>query len=451
MGFYKTFSRRLFHSDNERTDLVKKNIWGTVLIKGLSVPVSLLIVPVTINYINSEMYGIWLTLTSIVGWIGFFDIGFGNGLRNKLAETIALGDYHKGKCYISTTYACLILIFFVVGLISYIVIPFINWSNILNTSYDYEQQIIAVMRIVVVFFCIQMVLKVQTNVWMALQMNAVASLSDALGQVITLIGIWILTKIAFPSLTLLALVYNGAPVIVFLIMTFLLFERRKDLRPFLQGIKREYAGQILNLGGKFFIIQMSVLLTYSTTNFIMSNVAGPESVTEFNVVYKYLNIANMIMSMIIAPIWSAYTDAYTRNDLNWMQTTYKRLLFIFCAILGLLLFMTMVYVPVFKIWLGDSVEVHISMVVIVFFYILSLIWVNLNSAILNGIGKISFILIWCNVQTLFTIPVSYVLGKSIGAEGVILGILLVSLPSWFFLPYQVVHIMRGDAKGIMNR
>ena len=139
MVSYKTLFRSLFHSENERTDLIKKNIWGTVLIKGLSVPVSLLIVPVTINYINSEMYGIWLTLTSIVGWIGFFDIGFGNGLRNKLAETIAQGDYHKGKCYISTTYACLILIFFVVGLISYLVIPLFNWSNLIYLKS--EQQI----------------------------------------------------------------------------------------------------------------------------------------------------------------------------------------------------------------------------------------------------------------------------------------------------------------------
>ena len=44
-------------------------------IKTVGVFVSLFIVPITLGYLSEEEYGIWLTLSSMLAWIGFFDIG----------------------------------------------------------------------------------------------------------------------------------------------------------------------------------------------------------------------------------------------------------------------------------------------------------------------------------------------------------------------------------------
>ena len=110
----------IFNSDNTRTKLAIKNIIGSLFVKGGSILISLLIVPLTINYVSTEKYGIWLTLSSIIAWFSFFDIGLGNGLKNKLAHAIANEDHNLAKIYISTTYAILailvaifILVFFV--------------------------------------------------------------------------------------------------------------------------------------------------------------------------------------------------------------------------------------------------------------------------------------------------------------------------------------------------
>lgn len=88
------FSKKIFNG-NERTVLIKKNIAGSILIKGWNCIVQLLLVPITLNCLNQYEYGIWLTINSILLWIDQFDIGLGNGLRNKLAEALAKGD--KGK------------------------------------------------------------------------------------------------------------------------------------------------------------------------------------------------------------------------------------------------------------------------------------------------------------------------------------------------------------------
>ena len=56
--------------------------------------IGLVLVPLTINYLNPTKYGIWITLSSVIGWFSFFDIGLGNGLRNRFAEAIANNDHN---------------------------------------------------------------------------------------------------------------------------------------------------------------------------------------------------------------------------------------------------------------------------------------------------------------------------------------------------------------------
>lgn len=72
---------RLTSSTDKRTTTIKKNIIGSFLIKGCSIIISLMLVPITLGYVSSELYGIWLTLSSIMMWISFFDIGFTLGLK----------------------------------------------------------------------------------------------------------------------------------------------------------------------------------------------------------------------------------------------------------------------------------------------------------------------------------------------------------------------------------
>ena len=99
------------NSGSARSIKAKKNVIQMFVIRGFSILIGFVLLPVTIGYVNSETYGIWLTISSMVAWISFFDIGIGNGLKNKLAEALAQDDYELGRKYVSTTYAILSLIF----------------------------------------------------------------------------------------------------------------------------------------------------------------------------------------------------------------------------------------------------------------------------------------------------------------------------------------------------
>ena len=51
-----------FTKGNERSVAVKKNIAVSLVLKCISILVSLQVVPLTIGYVNPTKYGIWLTL-----------------------------------------------------------------------------------------------------------------------------------------------------------------------------------------------------------------------------------------------------------------------------------------------------------------------------------------------------------------------------------------------------
>src|SRR3954463_5475796 len=94
----------LLNKGHQRSVKAKKNIAASFLIKGASIAISLILVPMTIHYVNASRYGIWLALSSMITWMTFFDIGFTQGLRNKFGEAKAQGNIQLARIYISTTY-----------------------------------------------------------------------------------------------------------------------------------------------------------------------------------------------------------------------------------------------------------------------------------------------------------------------------------------------------------
>lgn len=115
---FKIYNRVGIKSD--RTRNIVKHIGWSFLFKGGGVIVNFMLVPLIINYLDTENYGVWLTLSSFISWFSFFDIGLGNGLRNKFAEAKAQGNYENAQAFVSTAY-------FTIGSVSIFLI-FVFWG-----------------------------------------------------------------------------------------------------------------------------------------------------------------------------------------------------------------------------------------------------------------------------------------------------------------------------------
>ena len=155
--------------------------------------------------VTRKMYGIWLTLSSIMMWMYFFDGGFTLGLRNKLTEALANNDYAKGKSLVTTTYVVMILIFVPFCILLESLLPFVDLSALLNVDAKYELVMRQTMSLLILFCCMNMIVNVFSSVLAAYQKVALSSLFSVIGQAISLVIIYCMTLYCTSSLPNLAL------------------------------------------------------------------------------------------------------------------------------------------------------------------------------------------------------------------------------------------------------
>ena len=156
-----------FVSNHPLSSLYLKQVSSTLVIKVLSMLISLAYVPLVLGYLDQEKYGIWITLTTVVNWIRLLDFGMGGGMRNKLAEAISLKQYEKGRVYVSTTFGILGSTFLLALLAFYVVNPVLNWQGILNTSIISSSELGSLTNIVVAFIILGFILQPVTLVYAA--------------------------------------------------------------------------------------------------------------------------------------------------------------------------------------------------------------------------------------------------------------------------------------------
>jgi len=447
---YHRLKYRLLGGD-ERTSRTKRNILEMFIIRGLSQATGLLIVPLTLRYLNTTKYGIWLTLSSIIMWFNFFDIGLGNGLRNKLAESLARDDTKLARTYISTTYAFLTLISIGLLLIYLLLMPFLNWSRILNTPPELSQEINIVAFITFVAFCLRFVFGTISIILLAHQEPAINSLIDFFINITTLIFIWILTRIHQSSLIAFSVVLSLASIgVPFLASLWFFTHRFKDLAPSYRSVDLTYGKGLINLGLRFFILQVSYVLLFSTSNILISQLFSPGDVVPYNIAYKYYNLLAVAFSILLAPFWSAYTEAYTKNDYTWIKGTMRRLQQAWGCLLLVTILFTIFANDFYRIWVGKNVYVPIEISLAIAFYILVTSWSSMYSSFINGTGKIQLQVYVSIIISVINIPLAIFLAKNfhLGIVGVILAPSISLFLTSFLWPIQVKKILTNTGNGV---
>ena len=438
-----------FFGDSERSTTLSKNIIGSLFLKGISIVVQLMLVPMTLTYLSKELYGIWLTISSVVLWLTFFDVGFSLGLKNRLAEAIARGNLERGRQLVSTTYVMLFAIFVPLGLICELIIPYFDWTKILNVDASYGPVLVVTMRILILSFVLQMIFNSISTILAAFQRVAFANAFTVLGNIISLIVIWLLIQFTEPSLINMALAISFVPVAVYIVSSLILFSGQlRAVRPSLLAFRKDAIGDIFSLGAKFFIIQIQLIIMQQATNLLISNISNPDFVAYYNIVYRYLGAAMMVFNLVLGPLWPAFTDAYTKGDYPWMRSTYRTLtrLYLFC--LGAIIVMCVISPFAYSIWLGNAITIPWAMTISIATYFAILMWDSLQTNLLNGIGAVKLQSYVTCIGIVFHIPLSFLLGHYIGAYGVVVSLMLITFIYAACLTTQSDKILRKKATGI---
>jgi O-antigen/teichoic acid export membrane protein len=436
-----------------RSSLLQKNILASFLIKGWSAVIVLLLVPATLHCLGEYKNGIWLTISSLLLWIDNMDIGLGNGLRNKIAEYMAHGECERTRSLVSSTFAMLSCIIIPVMLVLLLLIAVGDPYQVFNAAPTKVPHLDQVLMVTVILVCTSFVFKLIGNFYMGLQLPAVSNLLIALGQTLALIGTYIVLWSGSHSLMLIALVNTLSPLLVYLLAyPYTFFYKYPQLRPSFRLIDFKEAKAVINMGVQFFIMQISSVVLFMTSNILISNLFSPEMVTPYQITYRYFSILLVVFTVICMPFWNATTDAYQRNDMEWIRQAARKLRLMTIGILLCLIVMVALSDIVYAIWIDRQTVIDIRMSIVMAAYIFILIYSMRYSYFINGIGTLRLQLIFTATAAIVFIPLAYF--ATWWTHDIIwfmVVMCLVNIPGLIVNRIQFYKLINGKAKGIWNK
>jgi O-antigen/teichoic acid export membrane protein len=449
---FKKSVLKVLKIEDSRTKIAQKNILFLFINKIFAAFISLQLIPATIGYVDSEQYGIWIALSSLVSWMVYFDFGLTHGFRNGFATAKAKGDILLAKQYLATSYALLTLIFTTLMILCLVVNQWLSWSTILAVDENLDDTLNKVFLIVVVFFSLQMVFNLFTTLLLADQKPAFSSILVTAGQFFALLVIYGLTFFSKGSLVYLALALIGVPAITLILFTLFFFKTKlKRYMPSIKNIRWNLSSDILSLGGKFFIIQLSMLFVFQFANFIIIRIMGAEAVTSYTIVYRYFSIIYIVMSIVFLPFWSAFTDAYARQELSWMKLTYSKLSKIWALTIVIFALLLIVSPYVYKYWLAGDISIDFNLSLAMGINMVILSRANLYMYCLNGIGKVFIQMIVYIFFAFISIPMMIYFTILWGYYGIIIVTSLVYLSQSVTGHIQLKLILKGEDYGVWSK
>jgi len=428
----------------EITFKLKNNIVIEFIIKMLAVFISFLSVPLLLNKLDFEGYGIWITLLSILSFINFSDLGIGNSLKNSAIKYLTIDNIYFLKKYISTSYIIYVLIGLLTGIISFILSFFLDWQLLFNTSNYSSDYLIIVMRILILSSVVNFVMSLTLQLYQAKQKTFLPGLIGLFHNFLFITMLFISSLYLSLDLLIISILYSISIIVPAIIYTFNFFVGNKVLIPRLKFFDLTIIKDIFSTGINFFIIQLAAILIFSSDVFIISIFFGPVEVTNYNLVKKSLSIFTIINASINIPLWSAYGYAINSKDYSFFKKSIKKnILYLLFTIISIGIFI--LFSPyLFKIWLGAEFIVPLDIMITLALFLVVSFWNNIYAYILNGINDTKFQAITSIFAAFINIPLSIFLGETLGlkSQGVVIASILSLLIFGFLGPIKVLRLLK---------
>ena len=319
---------------------------------------SLITVPLTLKYLGNERFGLWMTISSVLAMAAFADFGVGNGVLNTVAKSLGEDDWDGVRNAVSSGFAVLSSIA-VLLLASFAAIyPLVDWGHFFRVLSPLAQSEAGpALAVFATCFALNISMDVVQRVQLGLQQGYRYGLWQLCGSLMgfagVLAGIWL-----HVSLPVLVTAIAGAPILATALNAIHFFGFvRPDLRPSRAHVSGETISKIARLGGLFFVLQVVIAVSYSADNFIIARTLGAAAVPEYSIPQRMFALLTMMSSMIVAPLWPAYSEAISRGDVKWVRRTLSRSLLAVTATAGLGAGVLLLLAPkLLYLWIGPRIH-----------------------------------------------------------------------------------------------
>lgn len=425
---------------NERHRRIVLSAAASFVAKAVQSVCMIVYVPLALNYLGKERFGLWQTMTALIGSLAISDLGIGNGMISLLAATQGTDDRAQAKRIVSSATFIILLVAAISAVAFAIIFPFVDWPRVFNAQSDLAiRESAPAIAWCMALFLVSLPLNVVQSTHLGYQEGFVPNVVQAALNVLGLVGIFIAIKLGY-GLVGMTILWLGASVLVRVINAIYLFGfHRRWLAPTLSAFDWFTATRLLKVSVLYFVIGASIAIGYTSDSFVITQILGPDKVTEYNVPYRLFSVVIIMISFFLAPLWPAYAEARARGDVAWVKRTLRRSMLVSFGF-NFLAAVVLVLVGrwIISLWVKDAVA---PTTVLMIAFALYLIVNGLHqplSTLLNGLSIVRFQLICWIAMAATNITLSIVLTKRYGVPGVVFGTVIANfvcfvLPSMWFV------------------
>jgi O-antigen/teichoic acid export membrane protein len=296
----------------------------SLLAKLVVLATTIISVPLTYHYLGTERYGLWMTVTSVVLFLGFADFGVGNGLTASIAAADGRDNQDAARREVSCGFYLLVTIAGCIILAFAACYPLIPWDKLYGTKTALAAaEAGPASAILILCTAFSMPLGAVLRIQLGYQEGYIGDLWNAGGNLLALAGIILATHLR-GSLPLLVAAVAGSPLLATTLNCILqFFYVRPWLRPRLSLFEPKAAFRLASVGGLFFLQQCFGLIYYVSDNLVISREMGAAQVAHYAVLQRIFSIG-LVAQYFMLPLWPAIAEAVVRQDFAWARKTARQ-------------------------------------------------------------------------------------------------------------------------------
>jgi O-antigen/teichoic acid export membrane protein len=389
--------------------------------KALTIVISFVSVPLTVHYLGSERYGVWLTIGSLLTWMSMTDFGIaGNALVNLLADAHGKEDKRLAGQHAASAFWALVGLSLCIGSIFLFSFHYIPWQEVFHVSSAVPAaELSLACAYSLIFFVVGFPLSMVSSVYGAYQDGFMANIWNIAGSALALISLIVVAQMK-GGLPQLVLAISGTRTLVGLANVYYMFFRKYPwLVPRPSAVRWSSTKHLLSLGGNYMITQLAGLGIYQSQPMIITQMLGPSYVVIFVVTQKIVTLPLDLVFMGTAPFISAYGEAKARADWGWIRGAFRNSLIASLAF-GIPAAATIALVakPLIRVWAGSAAVPDSRLILWLSLYTLIGVAMLSVGQLLCGLGRADILAYSLSLCALCTIGAGIIFARWWGLGGV---------------------------------
>jgi O-antigen/teichoic acid export membrane protein len=327
MSFFKGLK---FFKGRFSLDKYINGFWGSVFKVGIistinkffNIFIRIITIPIIINYLGKEQYGLWITVSSFVGYIMFFDFGISSAAINNLVKFYSSKNYKVASNYVFANVLFLSTICLVIFGLTIFGVNQFNWvtifklSNVINV-----REINSIIILCVSIFLFQLSTNIFLKIPYTMQMGYLTEIYLFVGYVLSLVFVLLCVHFDFGFLLLIlafsfSLIFAPISIFIHLVVKKYLYFEILSIKENVFVVKG-----LLKVGTSILMMQLCGMVIMSSQFGIIAYFKGTTEVVVYSVLLQIMNALQTPFSVLQQPLWAKFAKLALDNKILLIKTS----------------------------------------------------------------------------------------------------------------------------------